>query len=77
MNTNAQTLYKHYSMLIQWSDEDDAYIVTVPELPGCVTHGATYEQAVQQGQDAIESWIDAAHAWGRPIPEPQVFAANT
>jgi predicted RNase H-like HicB family nuclease len=66
-----------YSTLIQWSNEDDAYIVIVPELPGCVTHGATYEQAVQQGQDAIESWIDAARAWGRAIPEPQVFAANT
>lgn len=77
MNSREQAQYKHYSMLIQWSEEDDAYIVTVPELPGCVTHGATYEEAVQQGQDAIESWIDAARAWGRPIPEPQVFATNT
>ncbi len=36
----------HYSMLIQWSDEDEAYIVTVPELPGCKTHGSTHEEAV-------------------------------
>ncbi len=65
--------YEHYSMVIQWSDEDDVYIVTVPELPGCRTHGETYEEAIQQGKDAIESWIDANKYWGRPIPEPQKF----
>jgi len=63
-----------YSMDIKWSDEDHAYIVTVPELPGCVTHGFTYEEAVRQGQDAIESVLDALHAWGRPIPAPRVYA---
>lgn len=65
----------HYSMHIQWSEADSAYIVTVPELPGCVTHGATYEDAVKQGQDAIESWIEANRAWGRPIPAPQTIAS--
>lgn len=39
----------HYSMIIEWSDEDNAFIVTVPELPGCRTHGATYEEVVKQG----------------------------
>jgi predicted RNase H-like HicB family nuclease len=66
--------YRRYSMIIEWSDEDAAYIVTVPELPGCITHGASYAESVKQGEDAIESWIDAARAWGRPIPEPKVFA---
>ncbi len=66
---------KRYSMVIQWSDEDQAYIVTVPELPGCMTHGETYEEAVQQGQDAIESWIMAAIADNDPIPPPKVFVA--
>ena len=61
-----------YSMDIQWSDEDNAYIVTVPELPGCITHGRTYEEAARQGKDAIESWIDASLAWGDPIPPPRV-----
>ena len=55
-------------MNIQWSDEDQAYIVTVPELPGCRTHGATYEEAVKQGQDAIDSWIMVAQELGRPVP---------
>ena len=66
---------KRYSMIIEWSNEDQAYIVTVPELPGCRTHGDTYEEAIQQGQDAIESWIMVAEELGRPIPEPKNFAA--
>jgi predicted RNase H-like HicB family nuclease len=66
---------KHYSMIIEWSDEDQAYIVTVPELPGCRTHGDTYEEAVRQGQDAIESWIMVAHADNDPIPPPRRYAA--
>lgn len=66
---------EHYTMIIKWSDEDQAYIVTVPELPGCKTHGATYEEAVSQGKDAIESWIMDALADNEPIPLPQKYAA--
>ena len=66
---------KHYSIIIEWSDEDQAYIVTVPELPGCRTHGYTYEEAVQQGQDAIESWIMAAVVDDDPVPVPKKYAA--
>jgi predicted RNase H-like HicB family nuclease len=44
----------HYSMVIQWSVPDNTYIVTVPELPGCKTHGDTYEEAVRNGQEVIE-----------------------
>ncbi len=65
--------YDHYSMYIQWSDEDNAYIVTVPELPGCRTHGKTYEEAVRQGQDAIATWIDGSRDLGLPIPEPRIL----
>ncbi len=65
--------YDHYSMLIQWDKDDRIYVVTVPELPGCMTHGRTYEEAVRQGQDAIDSWIEANLARGRPIPEPRVL----
>lgn len=64
----------HYSMIIEWSDEDAAFIVTVPELSGCRTHGATYQEAARQGQEAIEGWIDAALADGESIPQPRVFA---
>jgi acyl-CoA reductase-like NAD-dependent aldehyde dehydrogenase/predicted RNase H-like HicB family nuclease len=68
--------YPRSSMVIEWSDEDDAYIVAVPELPGCVTHGATYAEAVRQGQDAIESWVDSALADGAPLPSPRIYAAS-
>jgi predicted RNase H-like HicB family nuclease len=67
---------KHYSMIIQWSKEDEAYIVTVPELPGCRTHGDTYEEAVKQGKDAIESWIMVAEELGRPIPSPRNYTST-
>jgi predicted RNase H-like HicB family nuclease len=75
-NDDGLAEYGRYSMIIEWSDEDDAYVVTVPELPGCITHGSTYEEAVKQGRDAIESWVDAARAWGRPVPPPRVFAGS-
>ena len=65
--------YQHYSMNIQWSDEDRVFIVTVPELPGCITHGRTYEEAVQQGQDAIATWIQGSRALGLSIPEPRTL----
>jgi predicted RNase H-like HicB family nuclease len=68
--------YPHYSMTIAWSSSDQAYIVTVPELPGCKTHGFTYEEAVRQGRDAIESWIDTAREDGDPIPAPRVYATS-
>jgi predicted RNase H-like HicB family nuclease len=62
--------YDHYSMLIQWDKDDRIYVVTVPELPGCMTHGKTYEEAIRQGQDAIASWIMVAKELGRPVPPP-------
>lgn len=61
-------------MVIQWDPEDQIYVVTVPELPGCQTHGATHEEAVRRGHEAIESWIEAALADGDPIPVPRTIA---
>ena len=65
--------YGHYSMILEWDPVDRIYIVTIPELRGCRTHGETLEEAVQQGREAIESWIDAMREWGRPIPPPRHF----
>ncbi len=66
-----------YSMTIEWSDEDESFVVAVPELPGCTTHGATYAEAVRQGEDAIITWPQTARAWGDPIPPPRVLAGST
>ena len=69
-------LYDQYSMTIQYDPIDQIYVVTVPELPGCRTHGKTHEEAVRQGRDAIISWIDDARASGEPIPEPKVLTRS-
>ncbi len=69
-----ETQRAHYSMLIEWSEDDDAYIVTVRELPGCMSHGSTYAEAVRQAEDAIATWLDGARASGDPIPPPRLFA---
>lgn len=69
--------YEHYSMIIQWSELDQLFIVTVPELPGCRTHGKSYEDAVRQGEDAIETWVEGSKASGLPIPEPNVLLTDT
>jgi predicted RNase H-like HicB family nuclease len=60
-----------YDMHITWSAEDDAFVVRVPDLPGCMAHGATPAEAASNVQDAIELWIDVAREHGDPIPEPR------
>ena len=57
-----------YEVIIYWSEEDDAFIAEVPELPGCAVHGATRESALGNAQDAIRLWIDTAKEFGDPIP---------
>lgn len=64
----------HYSMIIQWDEDDKIFVVNVPELPGCMTHGKTYEEAVKQGKEAIEGWLNVARDLGWPIPSPRVAA---
>ena len=66
-----------YEMIIWWSAEDDAYIVDVPELPGCMAHGATRQEAIKNAEDAIKFWMKTAKEDGAAIPQPKgrlVFA---
>ncbi|MBL8498492.1 type II toxin-antitoxin system HicB family antitoxin [Nitrosomonas sp. JL21] len=60
-----------YELIIYWSDEDHAFIVEVPELPGCMADGDTYELAVANVKIVIEQWIETARELGKPIPEPK------
>ena len=76
MKDHSAEAYGHYSMILEWDPRDNIYVVTVPELPGCQTHGSTLEEAVQQGRDALESWIDVAREIGKPLPPPRYFAAH-
>jgi predicted RNase H-like HicB family nuclease len=60
-----------YEMIIYWSAEDNAYIIEVPELAGCMADGATYAEAVANAEIIIEEWIVTAKELGREIPEPR------
>jgi predicted RNase H-like HicB family nuclease len=60
-----------YELIIFWSEEDQAFVVEVPELPGCMADGATYVEAVTNAQRIIEEWIDTAKELGHPIPAPR------
>ncbi len=60
-----------YEVILYWSDEDQAFIAEVPELPGCMADGATYEAAIANVRVVIGEWIEMAHEMGRAIPEPK------
>ena len=60
-----------YEMIIYWSADDNAYVVEVPELPGCMADGSTYVEAVQEAEKVIQEWIETARELGRTIPEPR------
>ncbi|MEW6750114.1 MAG: type II toxin-antitoxin system HicB family antitoxin [Candidatus Latescibacterota bacterium] len=57
-----------YEMIIYWSEEDEAFLVEVPELPGCMADGTTYAEAVQNAQVVVQHWIDTAKELGREVP---------
>jgi predicted RNase H-like HicB family nuclease len=60
----------HYSFLIQWSEEDQVYIASLPELgPYALTHGSTYEEALRNGQEALGLLMEET----MPLPRPQTF----
>ena len=61
----------HYTMIIQWSNEDDTYLVTIPDLPGARSHADTYVAAAREGQRLIEEWLEIAHEHGWALPEPR------
>jgi len=62
-----------YSIVIQWSEEDRAYVVTLPEWGGCHTHGATYEEAARNAREVLEMLIETEEEAGRELPAPHGF----
>jgi predicted RNase H-like HicB family nuclease len=60
-----------YETIIHWSNEDDAFIALVPELPGCMAHGDTQEAALANVGEAVTLWLETAREFGDPIPEPK------
>lgn len=66
-----------YEIIIYWSSDDDAFVAEVPELPGCMADGETYQEALANAEVIIQEWLETAKEVGRPIPEPKgrlVFA---
>jgi len=63
-------MYK-YEVIVYWSEEDAAYIAEVPELPGCMADGASYEEALKNAQVVIAEWIETARSIGREVPTPR------
>ncbi len=71
-----------YAMVIEWSDEDQAYVVSFPEwaatgLYFVHTHGDTYEEAVKNGHEVLAQLVARAQEQGKPLPEPRRYAAAT
>jgi predicted RNase H-like HicB family nuclease len=60
-----------YKMIIYWSDTDNAYLVEMPELAGCMVDGATYQDAVKNAEQIISEWLETTKELGRHIPEPK------
>ena len=60
-----------YEIIIYWSKEDEAFIVEVPELPGCMADGETYQEALSNAEVIIREWIETARKLGRQIPQPK------
>jgi len=60
-----------YEIILYWSAEDTAFIAEVPELPGCMAHGDTQEDALASVKEAMRLWIDTAREFGDPVPEPR------
>ena len=62
---------ENYEMIIWWSAEDEAFVVDVPELPGCMAHGSSRVEAIRNAEEAIAFWIKTAKEDGLPIPTPK------
>jgi predicted RNase H-like HicB family nuclease len=70
------TINHRYTMVIQWSEEDKLYLVHLPEFPwqAFVTHGSTYQEAAQNGQEALDGLIEVMQNNNQPLPEPKSFS---
>lgn len=60
-----------YEIILYWSEEDQAFIAEVPELPGCAADGSTRQEALANAETVITEWIETAGELGRAIPEPK------
>jgi len=77
LTNKVRALMPKYEVIIYWSQEDQAFIAEVPELPGCSADGKSRQEALLNAEVVIQEWIETAKELGRPIPAPKgrlVFA---
>ncbi|MCK4248934.1 MAG: type II toxin-antitoxin system HicB family antitoxin [Candidatus Omnitrophica bacterium] len=60
-----------YEIIIYWSKEDQSYVAEVPELPGCMADGETYQEALVNAEQIIQEWIETAQEENRLVPQPK------
>ena len=60
-----------YDVVINWSNEDGAFVAEVPELPGCAAHGDSQQALLGQIGLAMNLWLESAREFGDGIPEPK------
>ena len=66
-----------YSIVIQWSDEDQLYLVILPEFGSDPhTHGKTYDEAIKNAQEVLDLLIETYQAEGWKLPAPTTHASN-
>lgn len=65
-----RTMFK-YQIILYWSDVDAVFVAEVPELPGCMAHGDTQVEALENVNEAMRFWLDTAKEFGDAIPEPK------
>ncbi len=68
-----------YSISIQWSDEDECFVVTLPDFEDLMqpcTHGETYDEAMKNAQEVLELLIESAQRNGEALPEPNKWVSE-
>lgn len=60
-----------YEIILYWSEDDNAYLAEVPELPGCMADGPTAKEALHNVERIAQEWIETAREMGRPVPVPK------
>lgn len=60
-----------FEIIIFWSEPDHSFVAEVPELPGCMADGNTYQEALNNAERVIGEWIDTANELGRTVPCPR------
>jgi predicted RNase H-like HicB family nuclease len=67
----------YYTIIIQWSQEDKCFVVSLPEWGEfCHTHGDTYQEALENAQEVLEMLIESCLQDGEPLPEPKTLGKS-